>query len=339
VYPASRDESETQVKKAYQRVHDAVASLPGVESVALAVELPLSLGFWQVPVESPDHSKKLKIAQNVVDADYFATFGIPVLEGRAFNSSDREGSREVVMINRKMAEMFWSHADALGKTVLVGDIADHPLRQATIVGVTANGKYSDFEEQDRPVIYSALSQHYQAGFSIVARTHGDPRLWIEPLARVVRDAGLTSAFHPLTYEGWSNFTMLLQRITAGIVEGLSVLGLLLAAIGLAGAISYSVSERKKELGIRVALGAGPGRLMGMVLRQTIAMAGAGVAIGIALGIGTTALIRSKFFGIGVVEGTVLVSVGGGMLCISLAVAYFSARPWIAVNPMDAVRHS
>ena len=223
--------------------------------------------------------------------------------------------------------------------MLVGDIGDHPLRQATVIGVTANGKYGDFDEPDHPVIYNALSQHYQADFSIVARTQGDPRLWIEPLARVVREVGLTSAFHPLTYEDWSNFTLLLQRITTSIVAGLSALGLLLAVIGLAGAISYSVSERKNELGIRVALGAGPGRLMRMVLRQTIAVAGAGTAIGIGLGTIATALLRSKFFGIGVVEWTVLVSVGAGMLCVSLAVAYFSARPWITVNPMEAVRHA
>jgi predicted permease len=336
VYPAGRAE---QVKKTYQRLRDAVASLPGVKSVTLSAALPLSLGFWQVPVEFPDHSKTVKLGQNVVDADYFATFGIPVLEGRAFNSGDGEGSREVVMINRKMAEMFWPGEDALGKTMFVGDIADHPLRQAFVVGVTANGKYSDFDEPDHPVIYNALSQHYQAGLSIVASTKGDPRLWVEPLARVVREAGLTSVFHPLTYEAWSNFTLLLQRITTGIVEGLSVLGLLLAVIGLAGAISYSVSERKKELGIRVALGARPGQLMSMVLSQTIAVAGAGITIGIALGAVATALLRSKLFGIGVVEWTVLVSVSAGMLCMSLAVAYFSARPWITVNPMEAVRHA
>jgi macrolide transport system ATP-binding/permease protein len=316
-----------------------VEGIPGVESVALAVELPLSLGFWQVPVELPDHGKNVKIAQNVVDGDYFATFGIPVPEGRWFNSGDREGTPEVVMVNRKMAEMFWPREDVLGKTVLVGDVTGHPLRQATVIGVTANGKYGDFDEPELPVIYSALSQHYQAGFSIVARTKGDSRLWIEPLARVVREAGLTSAFHPLTFQAWSNFTLLLQRITASVVEGLSALGLLLAVIGLAGAISYSVSERRKELGIRVALGAGAGRLMMMVLRQTTVVAGAGIVIGIALGTGATALVRSKFFGIGVVEWTVLVSVGAGMLFVSLAVAYFSARPWIAVDPMEAVRHA
>jgi predicted permease len=339
VYPEKQGTSEAQVKNIYMQMRAAVSALPGVESVALAGQVPLSLGFSQVPVELPDHSKKITIHQNVVDENYMGTFGIPVLEGRSFNSVDRAGSQEVVMINRKMAETFWPRENALGKTVLVSDVEGQPARRATVIGVTANGKYGSFDEPDDSIIYSALSQHYQAGFTIVARTQGDPRLWIEPLGRVVREAGLVSVFRPLTYESWSNFTIILQRITAVVAEGLSGLGLLLAVIGLAGAISYSVSERKKELGIRMALGAGQGRLMNMVLRQTLAVAGAGIAIGIALGTVATALLRSLFFGIGVVEWTVLISVSAGMLMLSLAVTYFSARPWISVNPMEAVRHA
>ena len=339
VYPAADNESDAQINATYRRMRESVAALPGVESVALAVEMPLSLGFWEVPVELPDQNRKMRIAQNIVDPNYFATFGIPLVEGRGFNSGDREGGQEVVVINRKMAEMFWPGQDAIGKAVLAGDIADHPLRRAVVIGVTANGKYSDFDEPDIPVLYNALSQHPLAGFSIVARTKGDPGLWVEPLDRLVREAGLASAFHPLTYEGWSDFTLTLQRIAAGVVEGLSALGLLLAVIGLAGAISYSVSERKKELGIRVALGADSVRLMRMILRQTSLVAGTGIAIGIVLGTIATALLRSKFFGIGVVEWAVLIPVAAGMLGVSLAVAYFSARPWIEIHPMEAVRHA
>lgn len=338
VYPAEH-QTGPQIRATYRRLHEMVAALPGVDSVSLAAELPLSLGFWQVPVELPDHSRKARIPQNVVDSGYFTTFGIPLLEGRGFNTGDRDDTPRVVVINRKMAEMFWPGAQAVGKTVLAGDEGDHPPAPATVIGVTANGKYGDFAEPDSPVIYSALSQHPLAGFNIAARTKGDPRLWIEPLARVVRQAGMNSLFHPLTYEGWSNFTLLLERITAGVVEGLTVLALLLAVMGLAGAISYSVSERKKELGIRLALGAVPGRLMRMVLRQTSLMAGAGIAIGIVLGIVATALLRSRFFGIGVVEWTVLVPVAGVMLALSLAVAYLAALPWIAADPMEAVRHA
>jgi hypothetical protein len=274
-----------------------------------------------------------------VDESYFATFGIRLLEGRSFNSGDREGSLEVILVNRNVAERFWPSQDALGKAVLVGDVAGHPARQAIVIGVTANGKYSDFAEPDQPVIYTSFSQHYQPGFAVVARTKGDPRLWIEPVARVVREAGLTSAFHPLTYKSWSNFPLLLQRLTAGVAGVLNALGLMLALVGLAGAITYSVSERKRELGIRVALGATPHQLMRLILRQTAVVSAAGIAIGIVSGTVTTALLRSKFFGIGLVEWTVLISVSAAMLVLSLAVAYFSGRAWIVFNPMEAVRHA
>jgi ABC-type antimicrobial peptide transport system permease subunit len=128
-------------------------------------------------------------------------------------------------------------------------------------------------------------------------------------------------------------------MTAGCVAALSGLGLLLATIGLYGAISYSVSERKKELGIRVALGAQPRQLLKMILRQTLVIAGTGVAVGILLGVGVTMLVRSQFYEIGAVEWSVLVPIGVAMLAVSLLVAYLSARPWITINPMEAVRHA
>ena len=136
-----------------------------------------------------------------------------------------------------------------------------------------------------------------------------------------------------------DFTLLTQRVTAASAAALSALGLLLAVIGLFGAISYSVSEQRKELGIRVALGARPGQLLQMVLRQTLIIAGAGVSMGLLLGVAATLLLRSKFFGISAVEWTVLIPVSAAMLAVALLVAYFSARSWIAIHPMEAVRHA
>jgi len=248
-----------------------------------------------------------------------------------------------VVVNRKMAEMFWPGKNALGETFTVEEPQDQAAAnktfQATVIGVVPNGKYEDFDEAEKAVFYDPVSQHVRSGFSIVAKTKGDPRQWVQPLAKVVRDAGLSMVFDPQTFGGWTSFTLIQQTISAEIVEGLSGLGLLLAIIGLAGAISYSVSERKKELGIRVALGAGTGRLVRMILRQTVMVAGSGIALGVLLGVAATAVLRSKFFGIGVVEWTVLIPVGAGMLAVSLAVAYLSARPWLDVNPMEAVRHA
>jgi ABC-type antimicrobial peptide transport system permease subunit len=136
-----------------------------------------------------------------------------------------------------------------------------------------------------------------------------------------------------------NLTLLTQRIAAGCVAVLSALGLLLAVIGLFGAISYSVSERKKEFGIRVALGARPGQLMQMILRQILLLTGTGVAIGLLLGIAGTLVFRSLLYGIGVVEWTVLLPVGASMLTVSMLVAWWSARPWLRVDPMEAIRHT
>ena len=146
-------------------------------------------------------------------------------------------------------------------------------------------------------------------------------------------------FRPVTFSDLINFNLLSQRVVATCVAGLSALGLLMAVLGLFGTVSYSVSERKKELGIRVALGARWQELMKMILCQTLRIAGAGVAIGILLGVGTTVLLRSQFYGIRPVEWTVVVPVTLSMLAISLVVAYVSARRWIAVDPMEAVRHT
>ncbi len=150
--------------------------------------------------------------------------------------------------------------------------------------------------------------------------------------------GFKAPIQPATFDDLMNLTLLVERITAAIVAALSGLGLGLAVVGLAAAISYSVSERRKELGIRVALGARPGQLLQMILRQTGVVAGAGIGIGILLGVGGTALFKSQFFGIRTVEWTVLVPVAAGVLAVSLAVAYGSARPWLNVDPMEAVRH-
>src|SRR6185436_1908532 len=117
------------------------------------------------------------------------------------------------------------------------------------------------------------------------------------------------------------------------------LGMLLAVIGLFGAISYSVSERRKELGIRVALGARAGQLLSMVLRETLRTTGVGIAIGVLLGVGVTAGLRSEFYGVSTVEFAVLVPVTAAMLAISALVAWLCARSWINIDPMEAVRHA
>jgi len=335
IYRQDDQPAEASGRERQENVRRAVASLAGVEAVTLTSVLPLALGYSEVPTQLPESDKKIPVGEAAVDGEYFATFGIRLLSGRAFNSGDRENTPEVVVVNRTMADLLWPGQDPLGKTVLAGDT----LRKATVIGVAANGKYESFDEPARAVLYVALSQHYQQSVVVVARTKGDPRLWIDPLSKAVRGLGVFLPFRPVTFDSWTNFTLLEERLTAYAVAGLSVLGVLLAIVGLFGAISYSVSERRKELGIRVALGARPGQLLEMVLRQTLLITGAGTVIGIVLGVGITVLLRSQFYGVRAVEWTVLVPVTLAMLAVSALVALLCARSWITIDPMEAVRHA
>src|SRR6266850_574510 len=327
--------SEAQWKQVYENLRGAVSAVPGVESVALARDVPLWLGFQQTPAQIPDSDKKIFARDNIVDADYFSTLGIRTLAGRVFNSGDRENTQDVVVINQKMAETFWPGQEAVGQFLLTGD----PLRKAIVIGVTADSKNGNLDETPGPAVYYALSQHYQEKISIIARTGGDPILWVEPIDQTIRALGLVHISRPITFNEWINFNLLTQRITAGCVAALSALGMLLAILGLFGAISYSVSERKKEFGIRVALGARRRELMKMILRQTFWITGAGIALGMSLGVVATILLRSQFYGISPVELTVLLPVSAAMEAVSLLVAYMSARPWITIDPMEAVRHA
>ena len=333
IYPGQEGYSEPRAKELYGNLRRSVSALPGVEAVTLASNLPL-VGLSQTPVQFAGEDKKISIGSIVVDTDFFSTFRYRILDGRVFNSSDREGGVDALVINRKMAETFWPGREAVGQSVLTGD----PARRGVVVGVVNDGKYGDLDEATQPFLYYALSQHYQDSINIVARTAGDPSLWVEPLARVMRNAGIASVFRPQTFDNWINLTLTGERMAAAAVAALSALGLLLAVVGLFGAISYSVSERRKELGIRVALGARPWQLLKMILRQTLSIVGAGVVIGLLLGIGAAVLLRSEFYRISAVEWTVLAPVAVAMLAVSLVVAWLSARSWIRIDPMEAVRH-
>jgi predicted permease len=335
IYTQDDKAAEVVVREREENVRRAVAALAGVESVTLASALPLALGYNDVPTQLPENDKKIPVGQVAVDGDYFTTFGIKLLSGRVFNSGDRENTPEVAVINRTMADLLWPGQDPLGKTILTGDSP----KNATVVGVAADGKYTSFDEPPHAVMYVTLSQNYRESVVVVARTKGDPSLWIEPLNQAVHGQGIILPFRPVTFDTWTNFTLLEERITADCVAGLSALGMILAVVGLFGAISYSVSERRRELGIRVALGARPGQLLEMVLRQTLLITGAGTAIGILVGVAATVLLRSQFYGVSAVEWTVLIPVILAMLAVSALVAYLCARSWIIIDPMEAVRHA
>jgi putative ABC transport system permease protein len=270
-----------------------------------------------------------------VDDAYFATLGIPILAGRAFGRNDGEKAPGVAIVSRRMADLYWKGKNPLGEVFMVGT----PPRPVTIVGVAANTKNDTGEETPGPFVYLPLSQDYRAGIEVIARTSGDPKRWVEPFRKAMRGLGLKIMVEPVTFAEWVDLELFGMRVITWGGELLSGLGLLLAMVGLAGAVSYSVGQRKKELGIRVALGARRGQLLAMLVRQSAVVVGVGVAIGLALGTVVSTLLQSQFYRMGAVEWTVLLPVTAAVMGLALVMTCLSAMPWLKVDPMEAVRHS
>ncbi len=327
--------NDAKARTFYQTLRETASKIHGVEAVTLSAGMPLQLGGAGADVRADESSKAIQVRGGAVDGDYFSTVGIRLLSGRTFNASDREKTPEVVIVSKELARRLWPGADPVGRMIHLGD----GERVARVIGVAADVKINELDEAPQPFMYFALTQHTVPYITVIARTSGDPRLWTEPLARAVMALDVIVPVPPVTVEDMIDLAVLFNIWMAEAVSAVSALELLLAVLGLFGAVSYSVGERKRELGIRVALGALPGHLLRMILRETLTVTGAGIAVGLGLGIAATVLLRSQFYGVHRVEWMALAPVAIAMTLIACVIAHFAARGAVRADPMDTLRHT
>lgn len=324
--------SETKGHELYGEIKQSASQLAGVRSNSLGLEFPLVDSQWPTNrVRIPGHREE-KVPINIVDGDYFDALGIPLVAGRTFDTSDTAKAPEVVIINQDMAKTYWPGENPIDKQIYVGK------RAVTVVGVVANSTYNTLGEPLHPVMYYALAQHYLPQLLLMVRTRGDSGLWMRQLIELVRRLGVTMGAPPFTSDEAVRFSLLLPTVMLRVIDVLGGLAMLLAFLGLYGAVFCSVNERRREIGIRVALGAQKSHLIRLFLRQIAFVSGLGTAVGLLLGVCGTILFRSQFYKISPVEIQVLVPVGIAMVVLSLGVAYAAARPWINLNPMVTLRH-
>ena len=330
--------SEEQGRALFERLREGVGQVPGVESISLADTMPLSGGvstdqvhITGVPDEN-DHGVTIDVG--VVDSSYFSTLGIPILAGRTFAASDTANSPEVIIVSQTMAAKYWPNQNPVGKTVQV----ENRNRPVTLVGVVGDIRYSDIDEAPRPYMYYCLTQNYRSGIYLLVRTQGNPSRWMATILDKVRqsapDLGVTS----FTMDQWHEFALYVPRLAVICISAFGLLAFVLAAVGLYGAVFYSVSERTREMGIRVALGASSRDLWKLVLRQTGVITGIGIFLGITGGIGASVLARSLLYQIQPIEWSVFLGAAFAMFAMSIFIAYSGARPWMRVDPMQSVRH-
>jgi putative ABC transport system permease protein len=340
------------------RVLDRFRSTPGVEDVALIDWLPLldavgdsaqyaSPGFTIAGQGASTASEKPSVFREGVSADYFSMMRIPIMRGRGVSEHDTPSNAWVVVINQSMAKHYWPNQDPIGQMIKFDDSPDEKPRQ--IVGIVQDVKQVSLTIPAEPeafVPYQQLSSRIYPGWtearvhkSIIIRTHADPKSLMQSMRRVIADLAPESAiFGITTVERTVSQSATDWRFLSQVLELFAGIALLLAIIGIYGVISYSIGERRHELGLRMALGAQRGQVLGLVLRQAMILSLAGVVIGLAGSFAVTPLISRFLYGVKPHDLLTLTVVSSLLMAVTFFASYVPARHATKIDPMRTLRH-
>jgi len=332
---------ETKSTHLMERAAERIAALPGVQAVSRSVRQPLAINYSRNTVFFPERSaaddRGTPIDATWVDAGYFSALGIPLLRGRNFTAADAPKSTQVAIVTEAFVRRYWPGSDGLGKRFHTRSI-DGPVFE--VVGLAGDYKVDTVGEAPTPYIHYALTQRDFTGNVLIARTASDPAALLGAMRREVLALEPNAVFlDSQTMAAQVDAALLPARVAAQTIVLVGIVATLLAAVGLYGVVAYAVGRRTREIGIRMALGAAPGGVMGMVMRQGMGLAGAGAAFGLLLAWIAARVIASALYGVGAAD-PVAWSAAVAVLLTSAALAnYVPARRAARVDPSIALRQS
>jgi predicted permease len=332
--------NDNQATALYESLMERLRALPGVKQASYARRPSLvddEGGETQevrvsgaLPREG-EHG--VRIRYNIVSPDYLPTMGTRLVRGRGFEPQDGPASPKVVLINQTMARRFWPQGDPVGQWLRIGK------EQYQVVGVVEDGKYLTIHEPSQPYLFFPFAQMFSGEASLFVEMESDSRGVVHAIMREARSVNeKVPIVGSLTLKQHMQYALYADRMAAGLVGSLALLGIFLAAVGLYGVISYSVSRRVHEIGIRMALGARATDVAKLVLRQSLGLVLGGVFVGLGMAIAVTRLMSSILWG---VKPTDPIALGGGVffaVAVSLAASYIPARRATKVDPMVALRY-
>jgi len=285
----------------------------------------------------PRDRESFTAAMDTVDEGYFATMGVPILRGRGFLASDIAEVPRVAVVNEQLAKRYWPNTDAVGKRIQLDHRGGPP---AEIVGVARTIKYRAPLEKPTDFVYMPLAQHPRARIVLLLRTTGDPLQQAEPVRDIVRALDPNMPLVGMrTYEDLYRYhTVEGPGVAIEVIGTMGTVGLLLAIAGLYGLVSYNVSRRTHELGVRMASGAGRSDVLRLVIGEGLVLVGTGTAIGLAMGFAVERLMNSMFFDSGHVDVAVYLVVVPSMLAVTMLAAYVPALRASRIEPAMALRY-
>jgi putative ABC transport system permease protein len=322
----------------YDQLRDQVGRVGGVRDAALTLTVPLA----RVAGESRVGSLRplgavprppTTMEYDVVSPGFFATLGIGLVRGRDFSAGDRPGAPAVAIVDELAARALWPGRDPVGERVAT---ADGTVRE--VVGVVRRIRFSELPTEPHPYFYVPLAQHYEPAMALQVSTAGDPLRVVEPVRAILRKLDPNLGVQVSRFGDEVEETLAQPRLFSWLFGSFSLTALLVTAIGLYGTLSFAVSRRTRELGIRMALGARASEIIAMVLRRGLALTLAGLILGLAAAAWATSLFSSLLFGVTPTDPSVFAAVALLLGLVGLAASSVPAYRATRVDPMSIIRH-
>ena len=319
-------------KNFFRQVLTRVNAVPGVQAATLSNLVPLTTHRSVVlaEVEGRDYQR---LKNSVVAENYFKTLNIPILRGREFDATDDSTSRKTIVINETMANTFWPNENPLGKQVNMGALYE-------IIGVAKDSPYNSFGKSSEPYVYFWLYQETDdPNLSLIVRTSGEPTAAIPLIQRDIKElGGNLPMFDFKTLATLTQSQLGLVKATALLLTLLSLIGLVVASIGIYGVTSYAFSQRRREIGIRMALGAQRQDILKLIMKEGLSLALLGIVIGVALALATTHFVSAFLYGVSPLDPLVFFGVSALLGLVALGASLVPAIMAAKANPVEALRY-